>query len=178
MPSSSVSSSLQALALAAADDPVRAGAAAGVLALIDARRGEAFAAAYAAAQEPLGDRPLSPPADLPPIEPNLPTELAPPRALAPERFHEILDEVAADGVEIANWLALGNGATLYRDALQTLSITVPVDDSPLHRISGEAICTLGASGVAQDLDTVLPDYRRRPDAELTLERAAGAGARA
>ncbi|HEY2536758.1 MAG TPA: tRNA (adenosine(37)-N6)-threonylcarbamoyltransferase complex dimerization subunit type 1 TsaB [Solirubrobacteraceae bacterium] len=171
-------SSLQALALAAANDREHAGAAVGLLALIDARRGEAFAAAYAVPQERFGDRRASPSTERPLIERILPAELAPPRALAPERFGEILDEVAADGLEIANWLALGNGAMLYRDALQTLGITVPADDSPLHRVSGEAICALGASGVAQNLDTVLPDYRRRPDAELALERSAGAGAHA
>jgi tRNA threonylcarbamoyladenosine biosynthesis protein TsaB len=156
-------SSLQALALAAANGPAHAGT--GVLALIDARRGEAFAAAYLPAAEPLAEhRPISL------------TELSPPRARAPERLEEILDDAAAHDVEIPAWLAIGNGATLYRDALHALGIDVPADDSPLHRVSGEAICALGAGGFAQELDTVLPDYRRRPDAELALEHATGAGA--
>jgi tRNA threonylcarbamoyladenosine biosynthesis protein TsaB len=156
-------------ALAAASEPECA--ATGLLALIDARRGEAFAAAYLPAEDPSVDhRPLSR------LSP--PTELTPPRALAPQRFEEILDEVAAHDAEVSAWLAIGNGATLYRDALHVLGIDVPADDSPLHRVSGEAICALGAGGVAQELDTVLPDYRRRPDAELALVHAAGAGARA
>jgi tRNA threonylcarbamoyladenosine biosynthesis protein TsaB len=157
-------SSLQALALAAANEPDRAGT--GVLALIDARRGEAFIAAYLPMTEPLADpRPV-------PL-----TELSPPRARAPERFEEILDDATAHGVEVPAWLAIGNGATLYRDVLHTLGIDVPADDSPLHRVSGEMICALGVGGAPQELDTVLPDYRRRPDAELALEHAtAGAGA--
>jgi tRNA threonylcarbamoyladenosine biosynthesis protein TsaB len=157
-------SSLQALALPAANGPECAGK--GVLALIDARRGEAFAAAYAPAERPA-------PAAREPIPPR---ELASPRALAPTRFKEVLDEAAADGDGLEGWVAVGNGAALHRDALRALALTVPADDSPLHLVSGEAICALGSAGVAQELDTVLPDYRRRPDAELALEHAAAAGA--
>jgi tRNA threonylcarbamoyladenosine biosynthesis protein TsaB len=140
----------------------------GVLAVIDARRGEAFAAAYyAPLEESVGDR-----------EPLLPRELAPPRALAPAKFDEILHEVTAIGGSVKGWVAVGNGAMLYRDALSSLGLRVPANDSPLHRVSGEAICALAASGVAQAIDTVLPDYRRQPDAELALEHApapSGAG---
>ncbi|HEY2283601.1 MAG TPA: tRNA (adenosine(37)-N6)-threonylcarbamoyltransferase complex dimerization subunit type 1 TsaB [Solirubrobacteraceae bacterium] len=158
-------SSLQALALVAANRR-EAGSMGVVLALIDARRGEAFAAAYAPVEAPAGDR-----------EPSPPRELAPPRALAPARFEEILEEAAmAGGNDLPGWVAVGNGATLYRDALHALKIGVPAEDSPLHRVSGEAICALGSVGAAQAIDTVLPDYRRRPDAELALEHATGAGA--
>ncbi len=157
-------SSLQALALAAVnsheDSSTRV-----VLALIDARRGEAFAAAYAPGKERFPDR-----------EPATPRELTSPRALAPTGFEEILDEVAPGGERPAGWVALGNGATLYRDALGALGVTVPADDCTLHRVSGETICELGSRGVAQPLETVLPDYRRRPDAELALEHAASTGA--
>jgi tRNA threonylcarbamoyladenosine biosynthesis protein TsaB len=137
----------------------------GVLAAIDARRGEAFVAAYAPAGGPAADRERTPP-----------RELTSPRALAPAEFGEILDEVAANGDDVIGWVAVGNGAVLYRDALASLAVRMPADDSPLHRVSGEAICALASTGVAQALDTVLPDYRRRPDAELAREHAAGAGA--
>ena len=157
-------SSLQALAFAAANSR-EARETGVVLALIDARRSEAFAAAYAPAEEPLVDRESIPP-----------RELTSPRALAPAKFAEIPDEVMANGDEVMGWVAVGNGALLYRDALASLAVRVPADDSPLHRVSGEAICALAVSGVARTLDTVLPDYRRRPDAELALERAAAAGA--
>ncbi len=161
-------SSPRALALAAAGCPAVEGriviGVVGVLALIDARRGEAFAAAYA----PIGDPSMYP-------EPQPPRELAPPRALAPADFGEILHEVRANGENVMGWVAVGNGAALYRDSLHALGVSVPADDSPLHRVSGEAICALAASGRAQAIDTVLPDYRRRPDAELALEHAVAAG---
>ena len=92
------------------------------------------------------------------------------------RFGEVLKQAAAHGESPASWLALGNGAVLYRDALQTLGIEVPPEESPLHRIDGEAICALGSIGVAQAIDTLLPDYRRRPDAELALDRGAAQSA--
>jgi tRNA threonylcarbamoyladenosine biosynthesis protein TsaB len=155
-------SSLLALAQAAASREAVAGR--GVLAAIDARRGEVFAAAYAPAEEPLVNR-----------EPTPPRELISPRALAPADFGEILHDVMANGESVMEWVAVGNGAVLCRDALASLAIRVPADESPLHRVSGEAICALGASGLAQAIDTVLPDYRRRPDAELALEHAAAQG---
>jgi tRNA threonylcarbamoyladenosine biosynthesis protein TsaB len=155
-------SSLLALAQAAVSREAVAGR--GVLAAIDARRGEVFAAAYAPAEEPVVDR-----------EPTPPRELTSPRALAPADFGEILHDVMAGGESVMEWVAVGNGAVLCRDALHTHGILVPPDDSPLHRVSGEAICALGASAPAHAIDTVLPDYRRRPDAELALEHAAARG---
>jgi tRNA threonylcarbamoyladenosine biosynthesis protein TsaB len=153
----------RALALAAGAAGPEPGGGGIVLSLIDARRGEVFAAAYAPVEEPLAQRESTPP-----------RELAPPRALAPARLAEILDEVAANGDDVARWVAVGNGAVLHRDALASLPIRVPADDSPLHRVSGEAICALAVAGVAQPLDTVLPDYRRRPDAEPAREHAVAA----
>jgi hypothetical protein len=69
---------------------------------------------------------------------------------------------------------VGDGAVSYRPALEDLGVEVPEDASPLHRVSGACICelALGASPSAG----VLPDYLRRPDAELALEAAAGSGA--
>ncbi len=156
------------LALAYAAASAEAVADQGVLAAIDARRGEAFAAAYSASREE----------SVASGEPLAPRELVPPRALVPTEFGEILDQVEASGDNFMDWVAVGNGAVLYRDALHALGLRVPADDSPLHRVSGEAICALAASGLAQAIDTVLPDYRRRPDAELALEPArapSGAG---
>ncbi len=155
-------SSLRALAHVAANGARYANTGA-VLALIDARRGEAFAAAYAPVERPPAEH-----------EPTAVRELISPRALAPARFAEILHEAPTDGDGLADWVAVGNGATLYRDALHALAVNVPAEDSPLHRVSGEAICALASVAVPQELDTVLPDYRRRPDAELALQHAATA----
>jgi tRNA threonylcarbamoyladenosine biosynthesis protein TsaB len=108
-----------------------------VLAAIDARRGEVFAAAY-----PQGGSP---------------------RALAPEDLRELRSP------EGAPWRAVGNGAVLYRAQCETLDIEVPPDESPLHRIDGSAICELALDAIPGAPYTVLPDYLRRPDAELALQ---------
>ncbi len=118
----------------------------GVLAVIDARRGEAFAAAYHGDVELLAPQPLSP------------AELAELR----EHAH------ALTGVR--RWTALGDGAVRYRDELVRAGVLVPADRSPLHLVDARAICELGA-GAAPEEGRVLPDYRRRPDAELALEGA-------
>ncbi len=112
-----------------------------VLAVIDARRGEVFAAAYAAGEE-----------------------LMAARTLAPEELGRV--PVGAEG----RWLAVGDGALCCRGHLETAGVLVPGDDSPLHRVSGETVCEIAAHRPAEAIDTVLPDYRRRPDAELALER--------
>jgi tRNA threonylcarbamoyladenosine biosynthesis protein TsaB len=129
----------------------------GVLAVLDARRGEAFVAPYL-----LGDQ--SPP-----------QELLPPRALAPEDLGNILAQAEARLGEAhgGSWRAIGDGAARFRSHLETAGVMVPPDSSPLHLISAEMICDLGARGeTAASYEAVLPDYRRRPDAEIALERAA------
>ena len=118
----------------------------GVLAAIDARRGEAFAAAYHGDVELIAPQPLSP------------AELAE------------LREHARALTGVRRWTALGDGAVRYRDELVRAGVLVPDDRSPLHRVSARAICELGA-GAAPEEGRVLPDYRRRPDAELALEGA-------
>jgi tRNA threonylcarbamoyladenosine biosynthesis protein TsaB len=141
------------------------GGAPGVIAVIDARRGEAFVAAYAPADEPTTTRAST-----------SPRELAAPRAFAPGDLGDVLEDAAATGERIARWIAVGDGAVLYRDELGVLGIEVPRDDSPLHQVSGETICAIAASSAAEAIDTVLPDYRRRPDAEVALESTAPGGA--
>jgi tRNA threonylcarbamoyladenosine biosynthesis protein TsaB len=145
-------SSLRALAQAAAEDGHAA-----VLAALDARRGEVFAAAYAATEEQALE------------------ELSPPRALAPEDLPSVVKEAERDGGQDARlWLAVGDGAIRYRDHLQPAGVAVPPDSSPLHLIGARAICELGACApAAAGYEQIVPDYRRRADAEIALE---GAGA--
>ena len=71
------------------------------------------------------------------------------------------------------WLAVGNGAVLYRSRLQDLGIEVPPRESPLHRIDAAAICELSLHAPVSAPHTVLPDYLRRPDAEIALTGSAG-----
>ncbi|HEY4452164.1 MAG TPA: tRNA (adenosine(37)-N6)-threonylcarbamoyltransferase complex dimerization subunit type 1 TsaB [Solirubrobacteraceae bacterium] len=132
---------------AAAEAPVAA-----VLAVIDARRGEVFAAAYARTTGPA------------------PRELSAPCALAPGRLADLFARVSGDG---ERWLALGDGAVRYRGDVEAAGVAAPGDGSGLHRVSAAAVCALGLAAPA-DASALLPDYRRRPDAELALERA-GAG---
>jgi tRNA threonylcarbamoyladenosine biosynthesis protein TsaB len=115
-----------------------------LLVAIDARRGEVFAAAYAAGEE-----------------------LMTPRAVAPDDLESILTP------GVGRWWAVGDGAVRYRNQLELAQATVPADASPLHRVSGEAICELGARATAPaGRGAILPDYLRRPDAEIALEGAA------
>jgi hypothetical protein len=56
--------------------------------------------------------------------------------------------------------------------LEAVEVIVPPDSSPLHLVSAEAICDLGARGEAvASYEAIVPDYRRRPDAEIALESA-------
>ena len=154
-------SSPRALAAAALADDA-AGTAGGadaagrgaVLAVLDARRGEVFAAAYE-----LGDQ-------------GLPDELAAPRALAPQQLSSILAEAQQSaGSEPRRWLAVGDGAIRFRGALEEAGIPTAPDCSPLHLISAASICELGLRTAMASLQEIVPDYRRRPDAELALEGA-------
>ncbi len=153
-------SSLRALAWGAADaahidqdscqDPAALepapGRREGVLAVLDARRSEVFASGY------LGER-----------------ELAPPRALAPSGLGELLQQAADQEGAPVSWLGVGDGAIRYRGQLERLGVRVPDASSALHRIDGARVCELALAVQPQPLHAALPDYARRPDAELALE---------
>lgn len=128
-----------------------------VLAVLDARRGEVFVAAY----QLIGRESTE--------------ELVSPRAVAPGDLRSIVEQAeAARGGDPRGgpWLAIGDGAMRFRAQLQDAGATVAPDDSPLHLLSAEAICELGARGeaMATVVEEVLPDYCRRPDAEIALGR--------
>jgi tRNA threonylcarbamoyladenosine biosynthesis protein TsaB len=127
-------SSLEALARGAAEE-VAGGRA--VLAVIDARRGEVFAAAWQGA-EPL----------LEPI------------AIAPE---DLAAKLGAG--RLAGPLAAGDGAVRFREQLERAGALVPDDRSPAHLLSALQVCRLGAAGDVTDRDRLVPDYRREPDAK-------------
>jgi tRNA threonylcarbamoyladenosine biosynthesis protein TsaB len=121
--------------------------------VLDARRGEAFAAAWA---DPgaTGDGSAPP--------------LIAPAAVAPERLAEIVRD---DG----GWLAVGDGALRFRRVLEAADVVV-AQDARLHRVSALEHCRLAAGVRPQDPDSVVPEYLRVPDAELALRARAGAGA--
>lgn len=123
----------------------------GVIAVIDARRGEVFAAPYRAGAD------------------GSPQRLARSRALPPRDVGELAAGLRADG---SGPVAVGDGARRYRAELEAAGLLVPPDPSPLHRVAARAVCALGARVPgAQELLDVVPDYHRRPDAELAFEDA-------
>jgi len=107
-----------------------------VAAVIDARRGEVFAAAWDGA-----------------------TALVEPGAYPPEALAERL--LALD-VPVR---AVGDGAVRFREELEGAGVAVPVDGSAVHRIAAAPLCRLGAAGEPAERDRLLPDYRREPDAK-------------
>lgn len=119
-----------------------------ILAVLDARRGEAFAAAWpASAAADAAAQPLLAPA-----------------ALTPEAL------VAAVAQLPSRPLAVGDGALRFREQLELAGVTVPADGSPAHRVDAAAHCRLAAATAPHARDEVLPVYIRLPDAELALRR--------
>jgi tRNA threonylcarbamoyladenosine biosynthesis protein TsaB len=121
-------SSLAALAAGAGEGPVAA--------VIDARRGEVFAAARDGADELLA-----------------------PAAYAPADLAQRL--AALD----RRMQAVGDGAVRFREELEGAGVVVPVDGATVHRIAAAPLCRLGAAGEPAERDRLLPDYRREPDAK-------------
>jgi tRNA threonylcarbamoyladenosine biosynthesis protein TsaB len=135
-------STLRSLAAGAAETV--AGSAA-VLAVLDARRGEAFAAAWAG--------------------PHAASEaLLAPAALAPEALAEAVAALPAGVV------AVGDGAVKFRTVLEAAGAVVPTDASAAHRVEAAVHARLAAGMEPTAPDAVVPAYLRLPDAELALRR--------
>jgi tRNA threonylcarbamoyladenosine biosynthesis protein TsaB len=117
----------------------------GVLAAVDARRGEVFAALYA------GGREVAAPSALP---------------------REQLGSLPVGSAEGVGWLAVGDGAVRFREYVEALGVVVADDSSPLHRVDAGVLCELALEAPAGAPEAVLPDYRRLPDAEIALEKSA------
>jgi tRNA threonylcarbamoyladenosine biosynthesis protein TsaB len=123
-------------------------AAPATLAVLDARRGEAFAAAWGAgAAADVAAEPLLAPAAL------TPAALAEAAAALP-----------------AGIVAVGDGAIRFRGELEAAGAVVPADDSALHRVDAAVHARLAAGMEPNAPDAVLPAYLRLPDAELALRR--------
>ncbi len=116
------------------------------LGIVDARRGEVFAAADR------GDG------------------VGEPVVCAPGELSEAL----GGGIEGA--LAGGDGAVRFRAEIEALGCEVPADEDPANRLSAVQICALAANmepGGAHFPAGVTPKYMRRPDAERWHERDHG-----
>lgn len=148
-------SSLAALAAPALGAPAADAPQTAVLAVLDARRGEAFVAAYE------------------PDRNGAPRELAAPRPVKPAQIAAVAAEVEQDLRRDIGWIAVGDGALCNLQELQARKLAVPPPDSDLHRVSGAAILQIAETiAPAASIEEVMPQYGRRPDAELALEREA------
>jgi tRNA threonylcarbamoyladenosine biosynthesis protein TsaB len=113
-----------------------------ILATLDARRGEVFAALF----EPSGETIWRP-------------------------FVAAPDDLVARVSQLAQApLAAGSGALRFRDELQVGGAEVPDDSDPSHRVAAEDICAIGAEAPAASPEDVPPIYLRQPDAERWRER--------
>jgi tRNA threonylcarbamoyladenosine biosynthesis protein TsaB len=63
-------------------------------------------------------------------------------------------------------LAVGDGALKFRGLLERAGATVPDDGSPLHRVSAVYHCRLALDAQPTTTGVIEPDYLRQPDAEL------------
>jgi tRNA threonylcarbamoyladenosine biosynthesis protein TsaB len=112
------------------------------LAVIDARRGQAFAALF----DPGGE------------------ERWEPFVAGPEELTERLRTVPESPV------AAGSGALRFRRELEAAGAGVPPDSDSAHRVRARHVCRLAEGGAPSPPEGVQPIYLRPPDAELWLDR--------
>lgn len=115
------------------------------LALIDARRGEAFGALH----DHRGDSVWEP-------------FVAPPEAIA-ARVSELPEPP----------LAAGDGSLRFRQELVAAGVEVLPDADPAHRMAARHVCALAATARRVTPELLRPIYLRRPDAEIWREQQAG-----
>lgn len=120
-----------------------------VLAVLDARRREVFAAGWSRA----GLEGAGPP-------------LLGPAAMGPDTMASELPRLGRPV------LAIGEGAVAFRQVLEGSGALVPDDDSELHRVTAVNHCRIARDLEPSEPPRVQPEYLRLPDAELA-RRAAG-----
>ncbi|HYH60465.1 MAG TPA: tRNA (adenosine(37)-N6)-threonylcarbamoyltransferase complex dimerization subunit type 1 TsaB [Solirubrobacterales bacterium] len=133
-------SSLRALA-----EGARGGTEAPILAMLDAKRQESFAALYGPAGEERWAPCVGGPAEL------------------GRRIAALPDPP----------LAVGDGAVRFRAEFEASGARVPPDADPRHRLYARHVCRLAEDTEAEPLADIKPTYLRRPDAELWRERDRG-----
>jgi tRNA threonylcarbamoyladenosine biosynthesis protein TsaB len=114
-----------------------------VMPVLDARRGEAFAAAWRTPE--VAQRELA---------------MLAAAALAPEALATRAAELGS------SVLAIGEGAVEFREVLERSGAFVPDDESELHRVTAIGHCMLAVTLPASGPEEIRPEYLRLPDAEL------------
>jgi tRNA threonylcarbamoyladenosine biosynthesis protein TsaB len=117
-----------------------AGVAGQRLAVLDARRGEAFAALYSEGGERIWE----------------------PLVCRPEQLAERVAALAEPPS------AAGSGAVRFRHELARLGVRIEDDADPVHRVAARHICALAAAAAGGA--PLVPIYLRSPDAERWRER--------
>lgn len=134
-------STLSALAGAIAELPEAARSSA--LPVLDARRGQAFAAIYPpAAREPQ----------------------AGPWVLFPDRLAEAAREASPSA------FAAGDGALRFRPELEAAGAAVAPPEHRVHRVAARYVCALGEAAEAVAPEAIEPAYLREPDAKQWIQR--------
>lgn len=111
--------------------------AAPVFAVLDARRGEAYVAAWGDGVRTLEPVPLAPG-----------------------------DLGGAAAAHAPAGPAVGDGAVRYRAALEETGVAVPPDVDGAHRVDGRALVALARAGAPVAREHLVPDYLRVPDVDL------------
>jgi tRNA threonylcarbamoyladenosine biosynthesis protein TsaB len=127
------------------NQPRRAAIPDSVVSVLDARRGEVFAAAWSLTS---GGR----------------VPLFGVRVLKPAELAALL--VSSEPLVPDRTLAVGDGALAFRDILESSGVAIPDEDSECHRVTASAHCRLAWSLPARHRNDVHPYYIRLPDAEL------------
>jgi tRNA threonylcarbamoyladenosine biosynthesis protein TsaB len=112
------------------------------LAVLDARRGQAFAALF----DPEG------------------VEVWAPLVATPDQLRERVAELPNAP------LAAGSGALRFRGELEAAGAEVLLDADSAHRVWARHLCRLAEVGTSVMPESVQPIYLRPPDAELWLDR--------
>jgi tRNA threonylcarbamoyladenosine biosynthesis protein TsaB len=143
-------SSLHALAAGAlgpGDEDMQA-----CIGVLDARRGEVFAACYRRG------------------EGGAAIQITPVRALAPSAIAGLVASLECDDVGAP--VAIGDGALRYRDELGEAGANVLPESSVFHLVRARALCALGEGSASTAPEAIVPNYVREPDAKLPHEALA------
>jgi len=113
------------------------------LPVIDAKRGEVFAALYEDGKE-----------------------LWPPFAARPEAVAERVREEAAARAQRSSFVpsAAGDGSVRFRQVLESAGIRVAPEGSGAHAVRALHVCRLAAEAPDELPATIVPEYLRAPDA--------------
>ena len=112
------------------------------LPVIDARRGEAFAALLEDGR----------------------AERWPPFVASPEQLADRLRDLDRPP------LAAGDGALRFAAELEAAGATVAPPEDPIHRVAARHVCAVGEAASEASPDQIQPLYLRPPDAKRWLER--------